>query len=804
MAIVVPIVADVSGLTRGLNSSQSSLKRFGKMAALAAGAAGIGALVAVTKIGISELNDQQKVLAQTNAVLASTKSIANVTAKQMGNLSQAIMEKTGIDDEAIQSGQNLLLTFTKIRNETGRGNDIFNQATMATTNLSVAMGKDLSSSAILVGKALNDPIKGVGALSRAGVQFTESQKETIKAMVDSGNVMGAQKMILKELETQFGGSAIAAGKTLSGQLNIAKETFRNLAGEMVATFLPTLARVAGAVAKFFLDFAKQPTLSAKVQFVLGKIGAGFDSIWEWWTKSQRKELPARVIITPAGKDQVAKFFSDLQAKMEAQSYKTGEQVGKWIANGIINGFRGQRDRAQSNLIADLTYVYSGAWVQEIGVKFAEGLWKGFSDTIKEKVPGIAGLFGGSPGDSSKFQGQGEKAGKQVKAGVAKALTGGPRLGLSNLITDEVRSAVQSARQSLNSLASGIVSRIDAIRQASFRVGGTGANAPELLKKQRDLEDRQYAISKANAEKELAESENKTEAQLALDQLLFDRESVLRQRGIEDEQAATQTSIDSLVEKFNTGIINATQFQTELNTLLGSNFGTELGIGFAGAFKREFDSLIAEVKGIELVSSMIPGGTTISPTGSTAVGALNQANQDRFETALEKYNNQRNNILGDIQTIEKNIAKQKGGATEAQKNLLKKLRANLAKLVEPKRSAYGLALGGILKKQVFTAGEAGAEAVIPLNSTSAMNMLRDALGGNAAASTNVYNLTVNAGLGTDPDELGRVIVESIKRFEKRNGQAFSAPLLSVTSNVAGQTSAGSAKTDFNRVTTLRKG
>jgi hypothetical protein len=86
----------------------------------------------------------------------------------------------------------------------------------------------------------------------------------------------------------------------------------------------------------------------------------------------------------------------------------------------------------------------------------------------------------------------------------------------------------------------------------------------------------------------------------------------------------------------------------------------------------------------------------------------------------------------------------------------------------------------------------------------MNMLRDAVGGGQSGHTQVINLTVNAGLGTDPDELGRVIVESIKRFEKRNGQAFSAPLLSVTQNIAGQTATGSTKTDFNRVTTLRKG
>jgi hypothetical protein len=115
----------------------------------------------------------------------------------------------------------------------------------------------------------------------------------------------------------------------------------------------------------------------------------------------------------------------------------------------------------------------------------------------------------------------------------------------------------------------------------------------------------------------------------------------------------------------------------------------------------------------------------------------------------------------------------------------------------------LARGGILKQPTFVAGEAGREAVIPLESSSAMKILRDAIGG-GGGSTVVYNLVVNAGLGTDPDDLGRVIVESIKRFEKRNGQAFSAPLLSVTQNVAGQTATGSAKTDFNRLTTLRKG
>jgi hypothetical protein len=65
----------------------------------------------------------------------------------------------------------------------------------------------------------------------------------IRAMVESGDTMGAQKLILAELTKEFGGSAEAAGKTLPGQLNILKETFSNVAGEIVAKMIPALKSI---------------------------------------------------------------------------------------------------------------------------------------------------------------------------------------------------------------------------------------------------------------------------------------------------------------------------------------------------------------------------------------------------------------------------------------------------------------------------------------------------------------------------------------------------------------------------------
>lgn len=271
--VVVDFVANTKGLQKGVAESSgassgfaSKLKSIGKAGALAAGAAGVGALVATIKIGIDEYSEAAKVAAQTNAVLKSTGEVAGVTADHVSNLAGKLMEKSGIDDEAIQSGENLLLTFTNIRNEVGKGNDIFDQTTAIMTDMSAALGQDTKTSAIQLGKALNDPIKGVSALQRVGVSFTAGQKAQIKALVGSGKTMEAQKLILKELNKEFGGSAEALGKTLPGEINIAKQTFSNWAGELVSKTIPVIQATIGWLRDHW------PEISAALKQAWGIIG----------------------------------------------------------------------------------------------------------------------------------------------------------------------------------------------------------------------------------------------------------------------------------------------------------------------------------------------------------------------------------------------------------------------------------------------------------------------------------------------------------------------------------------------------
>jgi cell wall-associated NlpC family hydrolase len=236
--------ADLSKLGRGALAGSGIFQGLGRSIAFASGAfLGAAGFSAAIRAGYDELAQAAKVGAQTNAVLKSTGEIAGVTARHVDELAASLLKKTGVDDEVIKSGENLLLTFTNVRNVAGENNDVFDQATRLSLDLSVAMGRDLNESVLQVGKALQDPIRGVTALRRVGVAFTEAQRVQIKHLVETNHTLDAQKIILQELQKEFGGSAEAAGKTLPGQINILRETVRNLEGDLLRGTLPAIEKL---------------------------------------------------------------------------------------------------------------------------------------------------------------------------------------------------------------------------------------------------------------------------------------------------------------------------------------------------------------------------------------------------------------------------------------------------------------------------------------------------------------------------------------------------------------------------------
>lgn len=228
--LTLDLVAKIGGFEAGMDkAARASKKRTDQMkkdfsslgkafgVALAAFAGG----VAFQKIAQATIR-QEAAMRQLEQRIKSTGAAAGLTAPQLSKFASSLQSVTTYGDEAIIEMESLLLTFTNIKGP------IFKDATRAILDMSTAMGTDLKSSAIQLGKALNDPVKGISALSRVGVSFTESQKETIKQLVEMGRTADAQRLILKELQTEFGGAAEAAADTFGGALKQVQNAFGDL------------------------------------------------------------------------------------------------------------------------------------------------------------------------------------------------------------------------------------------------------------------------------------------------------------------------------------------------------------------------------------------------------------------------------------------------------------------------------------------------------------------------------------------------------------------------------------------------
>lgn len=219
--------------------------------------AALGITAAIASLGFAALktiqaaNEQESATAKLEATLLSTAFAAGLTAEQLNEQANALQRTTTFGNEAINNAQSLLLTFTKI------GKDVFPEATKTLLDLSTGMGQDLKQGAIQLGKALNDPIEGVAALRRVGVQLTEVQEEQIRKFVELGDVAAAQTIILSELNTQFGGQAAAQAQTFGGAVTQLKNVFGDLLEEIGFFITKNTAVITGinAAKKLFEDLA---------------------------------------------------------------------------------------------------------------------------------------------------------------------------------------------------------------------------------------------------------------------------------------------------------------------------------------------------------------------------------------------------------------------------------------------------------------------------------------------------------------------------------------------------------------------
>lgn len=203
----VNLKANTGKFRQGINQAEGRLNKFSKNAkraiagvgALAAGYLGMRAVSGAVDSARTQIQAEQKL----QAVLESTGGAAGLTAKEIKDYAAELQKMTNFGDEATINAAAMLATFKGIKGDT------FKSTLAVAQDMSAVLGTDLKSSVIQLGKALNDPAKGLSALSRSGVTFTDAQKQQIKTLQESGDLLGAQKIILGELESQFGGAAAA-------------------------------------------------------------------------------------------------------------------------------------------------------------------------------------------------------------------------------------------------------------------------------------------------------------------------------------------------------------------------------------------------------------------------------------------------------------------------------------------------------------------------------------------------------------------------------------------------------------------
>lgn len=175
--------------------------------------------------------------AQLDATLKSTNDAIGLSRQELDEQAEGLAKVSLNSKATITQMQSVLATFTSIKGDT------FKQTQQAVLDLSAKMGGDLQGAAVQVGKAIQDPVKGITALRRVGVNFNQAQTDVIKNLVATGHAAKAQQLILKELTTEFGGSAAAAAKAnpfkvMANQFEEVKEKIGAGIGQALLSFKP--------------------------------------------------------------------------------------------------------------------------------------------------------------------------------------------------------------------------------------------------------------------------------------------------------------------------------------------------------------------------------------------------------------------------------------------------------------------------------------------------------------------------------------------------------------------------------------
>lgn len=228
--IGIGVELDPSGVEKGARAAERELNTLGDVAKKAGELVAGYFVFAKIKEGVEELArtrmEFEQGQARLNGVLRATGNAAGVSASQINDLAEEMDRSTLFSAAATRDATAQLLTFRSL------SGPVITDAIKLSADLATIWKTDLTSAAFDLGKALEDPERGMMLLRRSGIVLSDAQQKIVKSAVAAGDALKAQQTILEAVRQRVGGSAEGASSGLTGAVDDLSDAWRHLKESM--------------------------------------------------------------------------------------------------------------------------------------------------------------------------------------------------------------------------------------------------------------------------------------------------------------------------------------------------------------------------------------------------------------------------------------------------------------------------------------------------------------------------------------------------------------------------------------------
>ncbi|MCG8506163.1 MAG: hypothetical protein MI755_16285 [Sphingomonadales bacterium] len=214
----------LSGVAARITGLGVLMRNVGVAGGLMAG--GFAASTLGASKSLSVLADYEQQMFRVEAVLRATDEASGQTVAGIDAFAKRLGRATLTSATEVRAAAGALATFKSV------SEDAFRETLGLAQDLSAVFSQDLRQSTVQLGKALEDPLRGLTALRRVGVSFGATQRELIESFVEAGDEAAAQRVILDTLQQQVGGSGEAEAAGLAGSYDSLKEAIHDFGVEL--------------------------------------------------------------------------------------------------------------------------------------------------------------------------------------------------------------------------------------------------------------------------------------------------------------------------------------------------------------------------------------------------------------------------------------------------------------------------------------------------------------------------------------------------------------------------------------------